>query len=77
MDIIEQRDALVPIDAACAALSVSRASLYRRRRPPSPPAPAPASALERARSPRRLGDAERERILDTLHQPEFADQPPT
>jgi putative transposase len=30
-----------------------------------------------APSPRRLDDAERQHILDTLHRPEFADQPPT
>jgi transposase InsO family protein len=72
MSLIEQRDALVPASAACDALGVSRASLYRSRRPTPPP-------VERARprSPRRLGDEERQRILDTLHAPEFVDQPPT
>jgi putative transposase len=30
-----------------------------------------------APSPRRLDDVERQHILDTLHLPEFADQPPT
>jgi putative transposase len=30
----------------------------------------------RVASPRRLDDAERQEILDTLHLPEFADQPP-
>ena len=28
-------------------------------------------------SPRRLADVERQQLLDTLHAPEFADQPPT
>lgn len=70
---IEQReDMTVPVDAACDALSVSRALLYRRRRPPSP-------RVEHVRtpSPRRLDEVERQRILDTFHRPEFADQPPT
>jgi transposase InsO family protein len=31
---------------------------------------------ERAPSPRRLGDDERQAILDVMHSPEFADQPP-
>ena len=74
MALIEQRDHdLVPVDAACEALGVSRASLYRSHRPPAPPQP----ARVRSPSPRRLDDAERDRILDTLHLPEFADQPPT
>ncbi|MCC7171246.1 MAG: helix-turn-helix domain-containing protein [Planctomycetes bacterium] len=74
MAIIEQRDVeVVPIDAACEALDVSRASLYRRRHPPRP------RQIERSRapSPRRLDGAERQRVLDTMHLPEFADQPPT
>jgi putative transposase len=74
MTIVEERDdEVVSVLAACDVLDVSRASLYRRRRPPSPP------QRERlqAPSPRRLDDAERQKILDTLHLPEFADQPPT
>jgi putative transposase len=75
MQLIEQRDPEVPVDAACHALNVSRASLYRSRRPM---APAPPQATRvRAPSPRRLDDAERQHILDTLHLPEFADQPPS
>jgi putative transposase len=72
--LIEQReDEAVSIVAACASLGVSRASLYRRRRSPRPAA----SGRVRAPSPRRLDDVERQRILDTLHLPEFVDQPPT
>jgi putative transposase len=72
MAIVEQREDLVPVSAACDALGVSRASLYRGRRPSSPP---PTKRI-RPPSPRRLGEAERQLVLDTLHQPEFADQPP-
>jgi len=70
MALIEARDAEVPIDAACAAVHVSRASLYRSRHPTMP--------LVRIRAPnaRRIPDDERQVILDTLHLPEFADQPP-
>ncbi len=71
MVLVEQRDEVVPVNAACDALGVSRASLYRGRRP----TPAPAERV-RPPSPRRLADEERQRILDTLHSPEFADQPP-
>lgn len=75
MTIIEQRDLeLVPVSAACAALEVSRATLYRSRRPRFI---GPTVAPVRAPSPRRLADSERQRILDTLHLPEFVDQPPT
>jgi len=74
MTIVEQRDGeVLSALAACEALEVSRAAFYRRHRPPAPPqlarVPAP--------SPRRLDDAERQHLLDTLHRPEFADQPPT
>ena len=75
MQLIEQRDPDVPVDAACDALNVSRASLYRSRRPPAPPT-SPVTRV-RARNPRRLDEAERQEILDTFHQPEFADQPPS
>jgi putative transposase len=75
MLLVEQRDPEVPVDAACEALNVSRASLYRSWRPAEPSA-APVTHV-RAPSPRRLDAAERQEILDTLHLPEFADQPPT
>jgi putative transposase len=74
MRLVEERDAEVPVTAACAALAVSRASLYRSRRPlPLPPS----APRVRAPSPRRLGAAERQELLDTCHLEEFADQPPT
>ena len=71
MRLVEERDLMIPVDAACAALNVSRASLYRSRRPAPPPV-----ARQRPPSHRRLPDAERQTILDAFHQPEFADQPP-
>ena len=75
MTILEQRDPeLVPMSAACAALDVSRATLYRSRKPRFI---GPRLARVHAPSPRRLADSERQRILDTLHLPEFVDQPPT
>lgn len=72
MALLQQCDG-VPITTACDALNISRATLYRSRLPPQAPKPDRA----RAPSPRRLDDAEREHILDTLHRPEFVDQPPT
>lgn len=72
MDIVEDlADPEVPITLACDALGISRATLYRQPQPPLP-----ASAPLRAPSPRRLGDAERQTLLDVLHSEEFADQPP-
>ena len=74
MALVEQRDReVVPVSAACKALNLSRASLYRSRRPP----PAPKAKGVRAPSQRRLDEVERQRLLDTFHLPEFADQPPT
>ena len=71
MALIESRDAKVPIDAACVALNVSRASLYRSRHPATP-----AAARTPTPNARRIPDDERQVILDTIHLPEFADQPP-
>lgn len=72
MDIIEDIDTpTLPIAQACGALGVSRATLYRRTTLPRPPAIA-----ERAPSPRRLSDSERQGILEVLHSERFMDQPP-
>lgn len=74
MTIVEERDAtVVPVNAACDALNLSRASLYRSRQPALPPSP----ARVRPPSERGLNEGERQRILDTFHQPEYVDQPPT
>lgn len=72
MDLVEDlSDSTVSMVAACAAVGVSRASLYRTTSPPAPP-----KLRERAPSPRRLGDDEREAIVDVMHSAEFVDQPP-
>ena len=57
--------------ALCHSVGVSRATLYRQRRP-APPPPRP-----RAPSPRALGPTERQAVLDVLHSPRFVDQSPT
>jgi putative transposase len=73
MTLVEQRGPEVPVNAACAALAVSRASLYRTRRP----LVEPLVCRPRRPSPRRLDEAARQEILNTLHLEEFVDQPPT
>lgn len=56
----------------CAALDVSRATLYRDlARAKHPPEKRPKSA-----PPRALCAQERQAVLDTLHTPRFVDQPP-
>ena len=58
---------------ACAALNLSRASVYRQRghlaRPQAVPRP-------RSKPHRALCAAERQTVLDLLHEPRFADQAP-
>ena len=72
MDAVEELDdPQIPIVQACAALGISRATLYRQTQPAKP-----ASVPERRPSPRRLGDLERQAVLDMLHSDEFVDQPP-
>jgi putative transposase len=72
MDLVEDLDDVsIPVVKACAALGVSRATLYRQTE-----LPVPASIATRAPSQRRLGDEERQGVLDVLHSQRFVDQPP-
>jgi putative transposase len=73
VSLVEQRDEVLPLNASCDALEVSRASLYRARHPRA----ASQNVRRQAPNPRRLDDVERQLLLDTMHLPEFADQPPT
>jgi putative transposase len=69
---LEELVALVRTRRACALVGVSRASLYRRRRPAAPPTRRPRPA-----PPNALTPAERQQLLEVLHQPRFCDLPPT
>ena len=53
------------------AVGISRATLYRRRRPPTPKPTA-----VRPRPPRALSDAERQAVREVLHAPQFVDVAP-
>jgi putative transposase len=59
----------VGTQAACRALEVSRATVYRRRQPPPASAPRP-------RPPRALTVPERHGVLEALHAPRFVDLAP-
>jgi putative transposase len=72
MDLLEDlAEPGVSVNAACAALGLSRATVYRSTSPDTPPA-----VRERRPNPRRLSDDERKAIVDVMHGPEFVDQPP-
>lgn len=71
MDAVEWRPSGVPLAVACRAIGLSRATLYRSRKPRPIREPA-----VRSPSPRRLSDDERRLVIETLTSPEFADQPP-
>jgi hypothetical protein len=72
MDLVEDfAEPGVSVVAACTALGLVRASVYRATEPPRPP-----TFTVRAPSPRSLDDAERRAIVDVMHTPEFLDQPP-
>jgi putative transposase len=72
MKAIEELPPQVSTAAVCRSLDVSRATLYRRRRP-KPPVPA---ATPRPKSPRALSDHERQEVVDVLHSEPFADKAP-
>ena len=70
MSAVLQMAPSVGTKAACANLGLSRATVYRRRRPK-------VVAPSRRQSPhRRLNQTEREAILQVLHEPRFVDQTP-
>jgi len=68
---VTEIEPLVGTAPACRALGASRASLYRRRRPPRPAERRPRQAPARA-----LSELERSRVLDVLHSDRFVDSSP-
>jgi putative transposase len=72
MDASEQLAPEVGTAAACRAMGVARATLYRRRKPSRPNS----SDRPKRRQPRSLDDAERRQVLGLLHSPRFVDKPP-
>jgi len=69
MTAVEQASETLGTAAACDALGVSRASVYRRRQPARPPAARPTP-------PRTLAPVEQETVLATLNSERFLDQAP-
>jgi len=69
--LIAERDPLIPLQRACAVLDMPRATLYRHLKPKSQTQPASPRC-----SVRRLSESERQAVLEVLHEPHFADQPP-
>ena len=63
---------LVRTRRACQLLGLSRATVYRRRRPPAPQS----AAASRPTPVNALTDAERGRLLAVLHEPRFVDKAP-
>jgi len=70
--LIVERDPLIPVQRACAALDLPRATLYRHLKPKNRQARA---STRRCRA-RGLSESERQAVLEVLHEPRFADQPP-
>jgi len=72
MDAAEMLVPDVGTAAACRAMGVARATVYRRRRPKEPTT---TTRLKR-RQPRALDHRERQAVLDALHSPRFVDKAP-
>ena len=70
MQKVEELGSRLGVAPTCAALGIPRATYYRRQQPKQEPErPRPASV-------RALSEAERQGVLDVLHEPRFADQAP-
>ena len=69
MQAIETASPTLGTAAACDALGISRATVYRRRQPTRSPVARPAP-------PRALNPVEREAVLEMLHSDRFLDQAP-
>ncbi len=72
MDASEKLAPQVGTAAACRAMGVARATLYRRRKPSRPTA----GDRPKCRQPRSLDESERRGVLDLLHSPRFVDKAP-
>ena len=73
MDAVEQLVPEVGTKAACEAMGVSRASLYRRRATQSVP---PVEYRKHPCPPRTLSGKETQAVIDLLHSERFVDQAP-
>jgi putative transposase len=71
MTAIEAVGSEMPMAPLCRGLGVSRAAVYRRRRPRAERPP-----RSRALSPRALSPTERQTVLDVLHSDRFVDAAP-
>lgn len=69
MSAVAELDSDVGVVGACAALGVSRATVYRRRKPRVGPTPKPRNA-------RALSDEERAQVLETLNSESYQDLAP-
>jgi putative transposase len=72
MDAAEKLVPDVGTAAACRAMGVARATLYRRRNPERPTS----QARSERQQPRALSTEERQKVLDVLHSDRFVDKAP-
>ena len=75
MNAAGQLAASVGVEPACEALSVSRATFYRRQAAQRPAAPL-TTLTKRPAPPRTLSAEERQTVLETLNSPQFVDHAP-
>ena len=73
MDIVDRFSTDVGTTAACAAVGISRAGLYRRRAKSAAP---PIEKKKRPAPPRALSKEEKQVVLDILHSTGFMDNAP-
>ncbi|MGB7183081.1 MAG: IS3 family transposase [Burkholderiaceae bacterium] len=73
-ELIRNRPSRVPLSIACDALGLNRSTVYRRQRQVRPDC-AQARSRREAHQPRALSQTERDRVVQTLNDPAYQDQP--
>jgi putative transposase len=77
MELLRQRDPVIPLKPACEALGVPRSTAYRHLQPRKEAEVVEEGEIEkkaRPPSPRKLSDQERAEIVEMMHSERFEDQ---
>ena len=73
--VMTEKPDRLPLAVACRALMLNRSTVCEWQKRPLPPRP-PSLARQHCQQPRALSTAERQAVMDLLHDEAYCDQPP-